>query len=325
MQTYTVKTTQHRVTIRAESEDAARAHVAPAIVESVRLVHEPDVLTRWRDRMAKEGARREPAPVVDPRYTRSKFATAEVYLSDVLKHYRGRAPTFGDVDNDVSENVDMSYCYFRGYDPSDDIKDACAIVVHLCPNMPRRVLDLESVADDLSRSKCRAAETDYRDQFTVWLRKAFEYAANITGAPWAWLESSGAASAYPWDANQIGFALSRRAFLKGGHWEAQQSWETQREYMDRASDVLQEYVSDVMRDKVDMSDFDERGSVYADDENWPEYMLEDCNTAQEWEQSDTRMREQLKRMIKARAPLDVRAALVATVYGAPGSLIGEDA
>ena len=308
--------------------------------------HKPAFLIRYEETQAralarskeKADAEREAAKSRAQRYNRATFWRDYWHIEDFFKWTpRGMShrDTLGDVCNALRENLDFSEAYFgrHGFDVREDIDDACALVQYLAPGITRRTLDAmrEDIADDLRRAMCDAAESDYEAQLYYWLVDALESAADATGAEWTWLDSDGKPTLYPTEAARVGFAVSRRAYLdKSAEWwpawwhdKTRSDWDnyaTNRERMDAAEDHMREFIGDKVKGSVDISDFDERGGRYGDHDAWPDYFREGLGSALEtWQANNAKMRARLRDMIRSRAPLETRAALVATVDGVPGA------
>lgn len=286
----------------------------------------------------KSAAEREAAKDRARRYNRISFCREDWHLEDFFKwtpRSMSNADSLGDVCNALRDDLDFSEAYFgrHGRDVSDDMPDALALVQYLAPGVTRRALDAmrEDIADDLRRAMCYAAESDYEAQFYHWLVDALESAADETGAEWAWLDNKGNPTEYPCEAARIGFAVSRRAYLdRAAEWwpawwhdKTRSDWDNyanNRERLEAASDHMREHIGEKVKGAVDISHFDERGSIYADDAAWPDYFLDGMSSALDtWRADNAKMRARLRDMIRSRAPLEARAALVATVDGVPGT------
>lgn len=238
---------------------------------------------------------------------------------------------------------DLSECYFGQYARDavrDEMDDARETIAGLYPDVPCRMLSDGDIADDLRRAMCSAAENDLEVQAWEWLRGEVDDKAGDVGALWVGLDDKGEPSTCPAEWASLSFAVSRRAFLDRGRaawwstpgerwWDNWTDYASNRERLDAADDIMSEHVADNLRGRINLEHFDERGSRWGDPELWPLYFLDyGSDAADTLERAIVKMRQTLRAMMKSRAPLETRAALVATVYGVPGSLThneGDDA
>lgn len=305
----------------------------------------PAILTRTESRIQSQRDKR----TRDTEARRAKYRrNAARYLAasfwqgsrDIADFFKGRGfdhATLQDAENDCMDNVDFSYLYGRDYrrelerEYGDDGRELFA---YLCPDAPLSVYR-EQIADDVTRAVADSRRADYALQFFDWCRDAVEDAADSSGLVWCWLDKAGKPTDQEYDAHAVGFACSRRAFLdRSAEWWPEKWWAkgettwsdyaSNRERMDAADDVLSEFLGEHLESEgADLESFDERGSRYADDDYWPEYFSDYSEAREQWENDKAKMRARLREMIANRAPLELRAALVASVYGEPGRVADE--
>ena len=286
---------------------------------------------RTRDTEARRAKYRRNAA----RYLAASFWQGSRNIADFFKGRGFDHATLQDAKNDCTDNVDFSYLYSRDYarelekEYGDDGRELFA---YLCPDAPLSVYR-EQIADDVTRAVADSRRADYALQFFDWCRDAVEDAAESSGLVWCYLDKAGKPTDQEYDAHAVGFACSRRAFLNRnaewwlithwrGHGEPHDTWNdyaSNRERVDAADDVLSDYLREHLESEgADLEHFDERGSRYGDADYWPEYFSDYSEARDEWESAKAKMRARLREMIANRAPLELRAALVASVYGEPG-------
>lgn len=258
------------------------------------------------------------------RYARATFWRGSRDIADFFKGGRVDFSTLQDAENDCRDACDFSYYFapdMRREAWREHGDDARALFEFLAPGAPfERYAD--DVETDLVRALADAASADYSLQFFHWCREAVEDCANASGLEWAWLDANGAPTVEEYDARAVGFACSRRAFLNSGaEWWPEKWWQkgettwtdyaSNRERMDAADEVLDEHLRAVFEDHAaDVGHFDERGGRYADTDFWPD-LFRDYSEAVDAATRDARdLRARLAGMIRNRAPLEHRAALV---------------
>lgn len=272
------------------------------------------------------------------RYLAASFWRGSADIAEFFKNGRFDHATLNDAENDCFDNVDFHYVYaadMRRELEKEYGDDARALFRYLCPDAPAHVYR-EQIADDLARAVADAQRADYSLQFSDWCRDAVEDAAESSGLIWCYLDKAGNPTDQEYDAHAVGFACSRRVYLdKGAEWWPEKWWDkgastwddyaSNRERMESADDVLGEFLRDHLQSEgADLEYFDERGSRYADDDYWPELFADYSEAREEWESDKAKMRARLREMIANRAPLELRAALVASVYGEPGRAAAEE-
>lgn len=242
--------------------------------------------------------------------------------------------SLNDMSNKLRENLDL-WCYASNEYSREYWKeyadDARAMLRYLSPNMPERIVraSRSALECDLTRAIVNATEDDYEAQFIDYLHDRLTDAVDESmpaGVHWCALDAKGEPTAYLGEAESIGvFASQKVAADKSADWNEYAGDETRAERIDNAPDRLAEHIADVA-EKLHPDYFDERGSVYADPKQWPIFMDDyGSETAEDWRKCEKKMRERLRDMIRNRAPLELRASLVATVYGVPGTMLeGED-
>ena len=291
---------------------------------------------RTRDTEARRAKYRRNAA----RYLAASFWQGSRNIADFFKGRGFDHATLQDAENDCMDNVDFSYLYSRDYARELEKEygdDARELFAYLCPDAPLSVYR-EQIADDMVRAVADSQRADYALQFFDWCRDAVEDAAESSGLVWCYLDKAGKPTDQEYDAHAVGFACSRRAYLNcnaewwpithwRGHGEPHDAWNdygTNSERMDAADDVLSDYLREHLESEgADLESFDERGSRYADDDYWPEYFSDYSEAREQWENDKAKMRARLREMIANRAPLELRAALVASVYGEPGRAADE--
>lgn len=296
------------------------------------LVRMENGLQAQRDKRTRETeARRAKYRRNGARYLAASFWTGSAEFSEFFK--RGfDHDTLNDAENDCMDNVDFSYLYGREYRRDVEREygdDARELFRYLCPDAPLSDYSAQ-ILDDVTRAVADSRRADYALQFFDWCRDAIEDAAESTGLVWCYLDKAGNPTDQEYDARRIGFACSRRMYLnRNAEWWPEKWWQkvesvwndyaSNRERMDAADVVLPEFLREHLESEAaDLEHFDERGSRYADDDYWPEYFSDYSEAREEWESAKKKMRERLREMIANRAPLELRAALVASVYGEPG-------
>ncbi len=290
------------------------------------LIANESATARKIERYTEDGKReRDARKRKAQRYERVSFCTTYVAISDMLKwsNLKASAPTVNDYAMDMQENIDMTPCFFNSASlDDDDIENARELVRYLLPNVPASAIDDDELETDLRRAMCDASESDYCDQFSTWLIGEIERVADETGIEWAWLDEKRAPTEYAYEAAYIGFAVSRRAFLKDDapFWttfNCHSCYTSNRDRMDNAADIVEEHIGDECREKINLEFFDERGSRGGETDAWPEYFMEGrSSVVDELEHKEKEMRAKLRAMIAARAPLHKRAELIANAYGA---------
>lgn len=309
----------------------------PAAIVRLETRNADASVKRQRETEARRAAYRRNAA----RYNAVTFWREARDLSDFFKPRQFDHDTLQDAENDCMDSVDHSYLFAREY-ARDIVKeygdDARDLFRYLAPAAPfERYRD--RVAADLVRAVADARRADYALQFFDYCRDAVERAANETGMEWTWLDAAGNPTDQEYDARRVGFACSRRAYLNRnaewwpvthwrGHGEPHDAWNdyaSNRERLDAADDVLGDYLTETLEsERADLEHFDERGSRYGDDDYWPECFSDYSEAVEAFREDDGRMRERLRAMIRNRAPLEDRAALVASVYGVAGMEESDD-
>ena len=276
--------------------------------------------TRERRRMYQRNARQ---------YERVTFWRASYALRDFFKRDTFEYETLADAQNAASDS------YYSGDDARDYFvreygDEAVALFRYMCPDAPvdRYRATIES---DLARAAAFAACDDYGQQFFHWCRVAIENVARNSDFVWCWLDADGRPTDQEYDAHAVGFACSRRAYLdRSAAWWPELWWnrprtewdnyDSNRERIEAAEDVLGDYLSSYLKENaINPEDFDARGSRYADPQDWPMFFIDYSEAIGDFRADRDRMRERLREMIRARAPLEARAALVASVYGWAGN------
>lgn len=300
----------------------------------------PAILTRTESRIQSQRdkrtrdteARRAKYRRNGARYLAATFWQTSCELSEFFKGRGFDHATLNDAENDCMDRCDFSYLY--GRECRRDIEkeygdEARELFAYLCPDAPLSVYR-EQIADDMVRAVAASQRADYASQFFDWCRDAIESAAQSSGLVWCYLDKAGKPTDQEYDAHAVGFACSRRAFLdRSAKWWPEKWWAkgettwndyaSNRERMDAADDVLSDHISEHLESKAaNLEHFDERGARYGDADYWPEYFIDYSEAREEWESAKKKMRARLREMIANRAPLELRAALVASVYGEPG-------
>lgn len=272
-------------------------------------------------------------------YNRARFVRWEIDLEDMMKGGRAKnCDTLNDYQNDCQDGWgDNDFYFSRDHSPEAEDIAGAAEVIAWSSGYPLRVVAArrDDVERDLRRAMSEAASSDFAYTYFKWLRSSLASAADDAacgGMVWAWLDSNKKATAEDYDSPYIGFSLSRRAFLDRSapwwdSWKPGDVWnnyDNNRERLEAAGDIVGEYLSEKMRGCVNVEHFNERGGEYGDPADWPERLADYSETAESLHAENEKMRAMLKAQIKARAPLAVRAATVASVYGTPGEVISED-
>ena len=207
--------------------------------------------------------------------------------------------------------------------------DARELLRYQAPNMPARVVSQyeNTLRGDMLRAMFDAETSDYCAQFDRYLVRGIVDAIDAaipTGAVWCWADSAGNPTTEYYECDSVIVAMHQRAATDGKCviWEDYSGdFATRAERRDNAADALQEYVQEMAgEDALDPTNFDERGYRYGDRDAWPVRFIESSEAGGEWNAVDKAMRAKLRGMIANRAPLETRAALVATVYGNPGEV-----
>lgn len=297
----------------------------------------PAILTRAESRIQSQRDKR----TRDTEARRAKYRrNAARYLAasfwqgsrDIADFFKGRGfnhATLQDAENDCIDNVDFSYLYSRELE-NEYGDDGRELFAYLCPDAPLSVYR-EQIADDVTRAVAYSRRADYALQFFDWCRDAVEDAADSSGLVWCWLDKAGKPTDQEYDAHAVGFACSRRMYLsQSAEWwwaKGESVWNdyaSNRERMDAADDRLSEFLGEHLESEgANLEHFYERDSRYADDDYWPAYFSDYSEAREQWESDKAKMRARLRKMIANRAPLELRAALVASVYGEPGRAADE--
>lgn len=257
-------------------------------------------------------------------YTAARFCKLDAAISDFFKDWGAGIFASGASVQDAQEqfweaNLDWGYYSGAERDAWDhDGDDALEMFRHLCPDAPITADRIETLRADLLRAKIDAQRGEMESQFYNWMLRHIADACDETGMRWAWLGADGKPVTRPVEAESIGLSCTRAEYRK---LTERQSYETEREYLDDREDKLRELIDDALEDarrNGTPEDFDPRGQSYYDDDSWPLLFADYCETADAWRADVKRMRAKLAAAIRARAPLHVRAEIVASVYGKPG-------
>lgn len=265
------------------------------------------------------------------RYKRTKFCRVSADLESFFKWHplKGSVTLDGLAESLREHAIDyyLSRDYIRDeYVPMDDATEIVRYATHY--RMPARVAAemADEIRNDAARAMGEAALNDYEAQYQDWLFSEIESAADDIGASaWAFLDNKGNPTTDYYDSESVGFAWTRAAFMDrtAEHWPVTyygfhtwDNYDSNRERLDAADEILGEHVGENLG-KINLEFFDERGARYGDPDEWPQFLVDYSETADAWRAKDRNMRERLREMIANRAPLESRAALIATVYGNP--------
>jgi hypothetical protein len=287
-----------------------RALAAAAREHEKQTAEHAEMLKRNKDRARK--------------YTAARFCRLDAKLSDFFKDWSREVIDDGDSVQDIQSNfweANLDFGYYSGAERDawkNDGDDALEMFRHLCPDAPITADRIETLRADLLRAKVDAQRGECESAFYDWMLRHIASACDAIGMRWAWIDDKGEPVTHPAEAAAVGFACTRAEYRK---LTERQSYETVREYLDDREDKLREIIDDALEDAKrngTPEDFDPRGQSYYSDDEWPLLFADYCETADAWRADVKRMRAKLAGAIRARAPLHVRAEIVASVYGTPG-------
>lgn len=254
------------------------------------------------------------------RVARLKACRFPLYISQFIDDSRTRLKCDGtimDIENEFWE-LHIDYGHWRSdsetWQHVED--DAREWLRKQCPDMPERVMDryIGTLQNDAARAIDATERDDYCAQFNKFLRDGIADAIDESlpdGAVWCWCDANGNPTTAFYECDRVLVAMPNRlAADKRAEWYQEDM---------NVSDMLAEWIAD-NAEKMRPDFFDDRGYRYGDSDGWQDRMGE-CgdSAADEWRADVKKMRARLRDMIANRAPLELRAALVATVYGNAGA------
>lgn len=257
---------------------------------------------------------------------RVKFARTTIDIARFINDSHTRLKCDGTISEIEQEFDELHMDYDPGDCWPDCADDAREILRYLCPDMPERVASEydDTLRIDVLRAVSDAARSDYCAQFARYLVDGIVDAideALPAGALWAWCDSAGNPTAEYYECDRIMVAMPHRKIM-AKDCPVFEYYSGDDKNAD-AADMLAEYITE-NASGIRPDFFGERGGRYGDSDEWPRNLAEYCEAAQEWKSARDKMRAKLKSLIRARAPLHVRAELVASVYGVPGAAVDGD-